>query len=128
MRMSYNNLNTIATAADVVNTLGGGISEPQIVVYESTDSHRLEVKVPGVKSNTLSVEVNGNWLNLFHVMEMQILGSIAPIPRVIFHKPIPYFIDVDRISAFCDEDKLQIMLPFKKGAIGYQRKIEIRNG
>jgi hypothetical protein len=45
---------------------------------------------------------------------------------VVYHKAIPYFIDVANISATVEEGFLCVTLPFNKLANGYHKKISVQ--
>jgi HSP20 family molecular chaperone IbpA len=125
MRDSNRFIQTLGAAGDVMNILSGGMSEPIVKLTPNENAHQLEIRVPGVDVNTLSIEVINNTLNVFHGLEISTENQATVIPRVIFNKPIPHFIDINKIEATRKENKLIIQLPFN--AQGYRRKIKINN-
>ena len=46
--MKKKNVLDLATSVDVLNTLSGGISEPQISYYEHEQSREIRLRVPGI--------------------------------------------------------------------------------
>ena len=125
MRDSNRFIQTLGAAGDVMNILSGGMSEPIAKLTPADNAHQLEIRVPGVDVNKLSIEVINNTLNVYHGLEINTEGQTTIVPRVVFNKPIPHFIDVTRIEATRNENKLIIQLPFN--AQGYRRKIKIKN-
>lgn len=118
-------LTQLALAADVANTLGGGMSEPAVGFFKLPDSHRVEVKIPGVKDESIKVEIHNNWLTIFHLLDISSGEMIIQVPRMVYSKAIPYFIDVEKIAAKFEDDRLVVRLPFNERANGYHRKISI---
>jgi HSP20 family molecular chaperone IbpA len=120
------NLTRIALLGDLTNTLGGGNSEPAIQTHKLHDSHVIEVKVPGVKEESLKVEIHNNWLTIFQALRISSRDVEVQLPRIVFNKAIPYFIDVEKIEAKFEDEQLIVRLPFNERANGYHRKIGIR--
>lgn len=119
-------IKTLAATANVLNTLGGGISEPYISYYEESDCQKIGIKVPGVNAETLKVEINNNKLIILHIMEVATSQNTVAVPRVILNQAIPYYIQIDNITASFEEGRLIIRLPFNERAKGYHRSVEIR--
>lgn len=126
MRKWDNAITKLALAADIANTLGGGMSEPVVKLYKLHDSHQVEVKIPGVKEESVKVEIHNNWLTIFHILEIPTEELVVHVPRMVYSKAIPYFIDVDKINAKFEQSKLIVRLPFNERANGYHRKISIK--
>jgi len=49
------------------------------------------------------------------------------VPKVVYNKPIPYFVDAARISATYEHGFLIVTLPYNEMAEGYHRKISIES-
>lgn len=126
MRKWDDTMTKLALAADIANTLGGGMSEPSVKFYKMQDSHRVEVKIPGVKEESIKVEIHNNWLTIFHILEIPTEELIVHVPRMVYSKAIPYFIDVEKIAAKFEDNQLIVRLPFNERANGYHRKISIK--
>lgn len=125
MRKTNDFITALALSGDILNTMGGGMSEPQIAFRSSDVGQMLEIRVPGVDLGRLNIEVNFNRLTVFQG-PVDAPEVTIPVPRIIFDKPIPYFIDVEKITAMLEGDALNISLPFNERASGYHRKIGIR--
>lgn len=125
MRESNKFIKTLGAAGDIMNILSGGMSEPIIKLTTEDNAHQLVIKVPGVDVNTLSIEIINNTLSVFHALEVASETQSTIIPRVIFNKPIPQFIDISKIEASRKENELIIQLPFN--AEGYRRRVKIND-
>ena len=125
MRRSNDFITALAVSGEILNTLGGGMSQPRIAFESSDVGQMLKIKVPGVDVSGLNVEINFNRLTVFQGAG-QAPEVTIPVPRIIFDKPIPYFIDVDKITAMAEGKVLNISLPYNERANGYHRKIGIR--
>ena len=125
MRRSNDFITALAVSGDILNTLGGGMSQPRIAFESSDVGQMLKIKVPGVDVSGLNVEINFNRLTVFQGAG-QAPEVTIPVPRIILDKPIPYFIDVDKITAMAEGKVLNISLPYNERANGYHRKIGIR--
>ena len=127
MRKSNEFISNLAAAGDVMNLLAGGLSKPAIRLVPLINAHQLEIKVPGVDARTLSVEINNNALNVYHLIAMVTSSQTVRIPRLIFSKNIPHFINIRGIEASVgNENKLFIQLPFNERADGYRREVRIK--
>ncbi|HEX5168803.1 MAG TPA: Hsp20/alpha crystallin family protein [Cyclobacteriaceae bacterium] len=127
MRKSNELIRNLAATADVMNLLSGGLSEPEIKIVPLANAHQLEIRLPGVDARTLSVEINNGTLNVYHLLEMVAGDQMVRVPRKIFGKPIPHFINVSGIEASVGSgNKLLIQLPFNERANGYRREVRIK--
>lgn len=124
MRKNNDFITALAVSGDVLNTMNGGISEPRIAIRSSNEGQLLEIRVPGVDLKKLNIEVNHNRLVVFQGVSHADDVTI-PVPRIIFDRPVPYFIDVERITAVVEDNVLYIRLPYNERANGYRRKIGI---
>jgi len=111
---------------DIANTIGGGVSQPIIELKQHEDHREIKCKVPGVAESALRVEVINNFLSIYYTQEFSSNGTSIEIPKVVYHKAIPYFIDVANISATVEEGFLCVTLPFNKLANGYHKKISVQ--
>lgn len=125
MRRTNDFITALALSGDIMNTLGGGISEPRIAFESSDVGQMLKIEVPGVDVSELNIEINYNRLTVFQGAN-QTPEVTIPVPRIIFDKPIPYFVDVDKITAMAEGKVLNISLPYNERANGYHRKIGIK--
>jgi hypothetical protein len=118
----------LMTSVDVLNTMYGGISEPYLSLREEEHGRELRVRVPGVKRESLQVEIDDNALSVFYLIPLISDGKLVHMPQVVYNQVVPYFIDVTQISAAFEDNELVIQLPFNKFYNGFNRKIEIGEG
>jgi HSP20 family molecular chaperone IbpA len=112
---------------DVANTLNGGMSQP-ILNLEQYDNYReIRCAVPGLTNSMLQVEIHNNFLSIYYNQQIQSNGIAIQIPRVVYYKSIPYFVDVANISAVMEDRFLCVRLPFNELANGYHKKISIKD-
>lgn len=113
--------------ANMLNTLTGGVSEPQISLIKQHNAYMVHVKVPGVPADSLKIDVVDNMLVISQQLEHPATEQkcAETYPRIVFNKVIPFFVEVENITAVYDHNRLEICLPFNERANGYHRKIEI---
>ncbi len=117
--------NELLASINVLNTLGGGISEAQMKLKQFPDHREIRVKVPGVKEENLRAEIHNNVLSVFYVVAIQSDDVWIEVPKILYSKQIPYFVDADRISASFEKDLFTVKLPFNSMAQGYHRNIPV---
>ncbi len=108
---------------DVINTLSGGVSEPQIRLKQFPDHREIRVKVPGIAEEDFKAEIHNNVLSVFFVMNILSDATMIQVPKVVYNKQIPYFVDASKIAAAFDKDTYIVKLPFNSMAQGYHRSI-----
>ena len=125
MRRDNKFISTLASTADILNSIAGGISEPQVWEEKSSNAELIYVKVPGVSMENLKVTVSNNQLAIAQIMEVPTRDMTASLPRVVLEKPMPYYVLVEGITASIEDGVLVVRLPFNEKAKGYHRKITI---
>jgi HSP20 family molecular chaperone IbpA len=118
--------NELLASIDVLNTVSGGMSEPQLKLTQFKDHREIRMKVAGVLEENLKVEIHNNVLSVFYTINVASAGISIQIPRVVYNKPIPYFVDPTRIAALYADGFLILTLPFNELS-GYHRKVSIGN-
>ena len=116
----------ILTSVDVLNTLHGGVSEPQVSLNQLEHSREMRVKVPSINPESIQVEVNNNTLFVYYVMNISSAGKNIRLPYTIHNKPLPYYIDIGKINSVVEDNQLVITLPFNALADGYHKKIKTK--
>ena len=112
---------------DVLNTLHGGTSQPIIKLVQNEHYREVSCKVPGLSELDLKVEIHNNFISIYYSQHLESNETGIQIPRVIYYKPIPYFIDMTGISARIEDHFLCVRLPFNEFANGYHKKISIKD-
>lgn len=115
----------ILTSIDVLNTLGGGVSEPAIKQTQFQNYRQVTVRIPGVPFENMKVEINNNQLMIHFHYIVPSQGQELQFKRVVYNKSIPYFVDTNQITAIEDNGKLVVRMPFNKLASGQHRDIAI---
>jgi hypothetical protein len=116
----------LLTSVDVLNTLHGGVIEPQVSVNQLDNSREMRIKVPSIDPESIQVEVTNNRLFVYYVMNIDSAGKNIRLPYAIYNRQLPYFIDIGKIHSTVDENQLVINLPYNALADGYHKKIKTR--
>ncbi len=124
--MNKNQYMNLITSVDVMNTLNGGRTEPEVKLAQFTNSREVRVKIPGIDPESIEVESNENRVVIFYKINVESLGKQVAIPYSVYNKQQPYFIDVSKIVAQVEEDELVVTLPFNQLANGYHRRVKTR--
>jgi HSP20 family molecular chaperone IbpA len=124
MKRSSNHLDLI-TSIDVLNTLNGGVSEPQMNMNHHEAYREIRLKVPGIKQEDVHVEVHNNNLSIYYFINMVSNDKLIQLPRFAYNRSVPYFIDINKINARLEEEELIVKLPFNRLANGYHKEIKI---
>lgn len=119
--------NEIIQSIDIANTFQGGVSEPQLKLFQHTEYRQIKLKVPGVSEKDMHVKINNNQLIVYFERRIVSLGSNISIPYIVYNKQIPYFIDEKNIHAQYHDGELIVQLPFNELTNGYQRDIPVEN-
>lgn len=114
----------ILSSVDVLNTLHGGIVEPQVLQVRGDDSQELHVHVPSIDAATIEVEINNNRMFIYYSVNLTAAGKDLRLPYSIYNKILPYYVDISRIHSAIVNNTLVITLPFNTLANGYHRKIK----
>ncbi len=123
--MKRTNYLDLITSIDVLNTINGGVSEPQVTVLHYEDSREVRVKVPGIRPEDIRVEVHNNNLSVFFFINIHCNDRLVQLPRFVYNKTVPYYIDISRIHASAEDEELVVSLPFNRLANGYHREIKV---
>lgn len=121
-RTSYLDL---ITSIDVLNTMNGGVSEPQLNMVHYEDCREIRLKVPGINVDDIHVEIHNNNLSIFFFINIQSNDRLIQLPRFVYNKNVPYYIDISKIKAHLDNEELVVSLPFNRLANGYHKEIKV---
>lgn len=123
--MKQENYLDLMTSIDVLNTLNGGVTEPQLWLEHHDDYREIRLKVPGISLDDLRVELHNNNLAIFYVINIASGERMIPLPRFVYNRNVPYYIDIDKINARLEEEALIVNLPYNRLANGYHRDFRI---
>ena len=118
----------LITSIDVLNTVNGGISEPQMNLNHFEDYREICLRVPGIRREDIHVEVHNNNLSIYYFINMVSNSNLIQLPRFIYNRSVPYFIDVSKINARIENEELIVHLPFNRLANGYHKEIKVNQG
>jgi HSP20 family molecular chaperone IbpA len=124
MKRNSNYLDLI-TSIDVLNTINGGVSEPQMNMSHFEEYREIRLKVPGIKQEDVHVEVHNNNLSIYYFINMVSNDKLIQLPRFVYNRSVPYFIDINKINARLENEELVVKLPFNRLANGYHKEIKI---
>jgi HSP20 family molecular chaperone IbpA len=127
-RNSNNNYLDLVTSIDVLNTVNGGVSEPQMNMSHFEDYREIRLKVPGIKQEEVHVEVHNNNLSIYYYINMVSSDKFIQLPRFVYNRSVPYFIDINKIKARIEGEELIVHLPFNRLANGFHKEIKINQG
>jgi HSP20 family molecular chaperone IbpA len=127
MKKNKNNNQSLdlITTVDVLNTLSGGVSEPQQNFLETELGRELRIRVPGVHKGSMNVEIHNNHLTIYYYINIASYDKLVQVPQIIYNRAVPYYIDISKIHATFEVDELVVHMPFNKLSNGYHRKVRI---
>ena len=126
-RNNMENRFEILTSVDVLNTLHGGVTEPQVSVKHLENAREMRIRIPSIDPESIQVEINGNKLSIWFAININTALKRVQLPYMIHNRTVPYFIDISKINSMVDENALVITLPFNALAKGYHKKIKIND-
>jgi HSP20 family molecular chaperone IbpA len=124
-KRNNNNSLDLFTTVDVLNTLSGGITEPQLTLNENEAGREIRLRVPGILKDAMHVEIHNNHLTIYYYINIVSYDKIVQVPQIVYNRTVPYYIDISKIHATFEDDELVVHLPFNKLSNGYHRKVRI---
>ncbi|WP_176132831.1 Hsp20/alpha crystallin family protein [Hymenobacter sp. CRA2] len=117
-------LQNIAPQLDLLNTLGGGVAQPQVRVQKREQGVVIRVSAPSVRPETFHVVLNNNRLDIFaeyrHSPEDELVA-----PLFVHTFQLPRELDLTRIEAEHEGGELRVRIPYQDPS-NRQREIDIR--
>lgn len=123
-KMKKSNYLDIITSIDVLNTVNGGVSEPQLNLRHYDAYRDICLRVPGIKPEDIRVEIHNNNLSIFFIINILCDDKMVQLPRFVYNRNVPYYIDINKINATIAGDGLIVHLPFNRLADGYHKEIK----
>jgi len=117
-------LQEIAHHIDALNTLGGGISLPQVKIDKQEKGAVIRVAIPSVSPEAYQIALNQNQLTIIAIHRPD-SNPEAVIPLFSQQFALPPQVDLSRIDAVFADQELQVRLPYHT-SIYKPRTIEIR--
>lgn len=104
-------LQDIAHQIDLMNTLGGGISLPQVNIDKQDKGMVIRVAIPTVNPESYQIALNQNQLTIIAAYRSDNNPEMAvPLFSQVFM--LPPQVDLSRIDAVFEGQELQVRLPY----------------
>jgi HSP20 family molecular chaperone IbpA len=123
--MKRTNYLDLITSIDVLNTINGGVSEPQMNLIHYEDYREIRIKVAGINLEDIHVEVHNNNLSIFYFINIISTDKMVQLPRFVYNRNVPYYIDISKIKSRLEDEELIVSLPFNRLANGYHKEIKV---
>ena len=118
----------LITSIDVLNTLNGGVSEPRLCLGHFEEYREIRLRVPGISLDDIRVEIHNDNLSIFYLINLISGDRRIPLPRFVYNRNVPYYIDINKINARLEEEELIVNLPYNRLANGYHKDVRIKEG
>ena len=115
----------LITSIDMLNTMNGGRSQPIVKLKHFSTHRQINIRVPGIALESLKIEINNNRLMIYYLTRIVSQEREISLPKGLYNKSIPYFVDMKSIKATQEEDSLVVRLPFNELYNGYHRDIPL---
>jgi HSP20 family protein len=118
-------IRSIAPQLDLLNTIGGGVAQPQLRVDHRPKGVTLRVAMPTVPADSFRVVLNQQRLTVFGEYRHQPDDQLAA-PLFVQTLDLPNNLDLARIDAVHEGNELKVRIPFLNPT-DQQREIDIRH-
>ena len=115
----------IAPQLDLLNTIGGGVAQPQIRVDQRQKGVILRVAMPTVAADRFRVVLNNQKLTVFGEYRHEPDDQLSA-PLFVQTLDLPNNLDLTRIDAVHEGQELRVRIPFSN-TNDQQREIDIRH-
>jgi HSP20 family protein len=117
-------IRNIAPQLDLLNTIGGGVAQPQLRVERRTKSMLVRVAMPTVEADRFHVVLNNQRLTVYGEYRHDPADQLAA-PLFVQTLDLPANLDLTGIDAVHEQGELRVRIPFNN-ATDEQREIDIR--
>lgn len=125
--MDKNWIKRLLKTTDVMNTVNGGMAQPQLNFARKSDHYLLTAHIPGVDVDGIGVEMVEDNLILHQKIDFEDSdGRTMKLPYVIATFPVQGYVDYKGIEAKYESGVLQVILPFNELSSGYHKTINIQ--
>ena len=118
-------IRTIAPQLDLLNTIGGGVAQPQLRIDQHPKGVIVRVAMPTVADDSFRVVLNQQRLTVFGEYRHEPTDPLAA-PLFIQTLDLPDNLNLARIDAVHKGRELHVRIPFLNPA-DQQREIDIRH-
>ena len=117
-------IHSIAPQLDLLNTIGGGVAQPQLRIDRHPKGVIVRVAMPTVSTNSFRVVLNQQKLTVFGEYRHEPDDQLAA-PLFVHTLDLPANLDVARIDAIHEGQELRVRIPFLSPN-DQQREIDIK--
>ena len=117
-------LKNIAQQIDLLNTLGGGVSETYVDIKKYKKGAVINVWAASVDPEAFKVVLNNNQLSVFSVLQSK-ENPVMAAPLFNRTFMLPPQVDLGGVEAIYKEGQLMVKLPYHEST-GQPREIEIK--
>ena len=118
-------IRTIAPQLDLLNTIGGGVAQPQLRIDQHPKGVIVRVAMPTVTADSFRVVLNQQRLTVFSEYRHQPTDQLAA-PLFVQTLDLPENLNLARIDAVHEGQELRVRIPFLNPT-DQQREIDIRH-
>ena len=118
-------IRTIAPQLDLLNTIGGGVAQPQIRIDQRPKGVVVRVAMPTVSADSFRVVLNNQQLTVFSEYRHEPDDQLST-PLFVQTLNLPTNLDLARIDAVQEDGELRVRIPFLNPS-DQQREIDIRH-
>lgn len=117
-------IRSIVPQLDLMNTIGGGVAQPQLRVDQHPKGVILRVAMPTVPAESFRVVLNQQRLTVLGEYRHEATDQLAA-PLFMQTLDLPANLDLTRIDAVHEGEELRVRIPFLNPS-DQQREIDIR--
>ena len=118
-------IRSIAPQLDLMNTIGGGVAQPQLRIDQHPKGVIVRVAVPTVTADSFRVVLNQQRLTVFGEYRHESTNQLAA-PLFVQTLNLPDNLNMARIDAVHEGQELRVRIPFLNPT-DQQREIDIRH-
>ena len=118
-------IHSIAPQLDLLNTIGGGVAQPQLRIDKHPKGVIVRVAMPTVSADRFRVVLNQNKLTVFGEYRHEPDDDRAA-PLFVQTLDLPANLDATRTDAVHEGQELRVRIPFAKPN-SQQREIDIKH-
>lgn len=108
---------------DFANTVSGGMVETNAQAWREEDGYKLVIKAPSVDIDKIQIQTANKRFMVYYMMD--VLEGKEQMPYFLINLPLSPEVDVERISAKFENERIYISAPFNDWAKGQAHHIDI---
>ena len=108
---------------DFANTVNGGMIETAVQAWREEEGYKLVLRAPSVDIDKIQIETANQRFMVYYFLN--VLEGEQMMPFFLVNLPLSPEVDVDKITAKYEDNRLFIHAPFNDWAKGESRLIDI---